>query len=244
MQDKSMSEKLGKNKNTHYNPKRKLFLDRDNSKTNNRHGPKTNEPCTYTHFIGEMLWQILDTRVKNDFKIKEKFLRWGSDEDYEKCSEDFRNARLHTLHPLHFISKTLVMIVDRLFDEYIHVTTLDETKDKTKSEGMFNINQCVGILKLLIRPKSAWIDEKRTQGYYATLSVRGYCYKKLLDIYKRTDNEIELSKHIRSLMFDANKDNDITKEYKLELSQEEEKFSKKRSLEQIYSPSPSSKVPR
>lgn len=233
-----MSEKLGKNKNTHYNPKRKLFLDRDNSKTNNRHLPKTSEPCTYTHFIGEVLWEILDTREKN-FKFREKYLRWGSDEDYEKCSEDFRNARLHTLHPLHFISKTLVMIVDRLFDEYIHVH-VTKTLGETRAEGMFNINQCVGILKLLIRPKSAWIKEKRTQGYYATLSVRGYCYKKLLDIYKRTDSESERTK----LMFNANNDNDITKEYKLELSQEAEKFSKKRSLEEIYSPSPSSKVPR
>ena len=236
MEHKSMSEPLDKNMHNNKQSKeddnRQLYLHRDSKKA--KYHPH------FTQFIGQKLWKIVDMTNHNKPKFREQYVKWGTDSDYDKCNEDFKKARLYNLHPLHFVSKALVIIVDRLFEEYMSVKSNDIKNSTKKTEDMHNIGYCVTTLKLLLRPKSEWIQDRMTQGYYATLIVRGYCYKKLLEIYRRTDQMNSWSEWMER----AKEDSDITKDYKIELcSDEEPKGTKKINRDdnnKIYMTSPGS----
>jgi hypothetical protein len=220
-----MREKFGRGRSSDVNDHNRMeYLARGN----------VGDKPYFLHFIGKSLYKILDTS-KSVFKFRGYFLKWGSDEDYEECSEDFQRAKLYNMHPLHFISRSLVIIADRLLDEYLSV----KFSNPSSNTAGANLPFCVSILKLLLRPRDAWRRDGMTQAYFATLSVRGYCYTKLLEIYKKVDfEEAKKGSQYWNLLNTANCDSDVTKVDMLSITDSEQKSTKKRAREiDLTSPS-------
>lgn len=150
--------------------------------------------------------------IDDIFEFDFSYISWGSDNDYNECNNDFLNARLFNINPFQFLGKGLCIIIDRLLTE----------KKILKTTTNKNLTFCRCILKLLLKDRLYWQTIEWTHIFDALLNVRGYCYAKLLAVFKMElsilndtgkNNKERISRKIEErerLLIKANDDNDIT----------------------------------